>query len=132
MNNLLTALNSVTEDDFNAMEKEIEEKRNELASLESLIKVIAVKLGKVTPKVARGKSANFNASNPDEEQAPPGTTQTEFRRKRIKEYLMANGPMPQAKIVKGTGIPQGSITAVLKHPMFVQTALGYGLAENHR
>lgn len=132
MKDLLNALNSVTEDDFDAMQKEIDGKRNDLHSLEALQKVIAVKLGKIPEKAPRGKAANFTAVNPDEEQAPAGTSQTEFRRKRVKEYIMANGPMPLNKIAKQTGIPSGSISAVMKHPMFTQTALGYGLAENHR
>ncbi len=133
MNTLLNALAAVTEDDFAAMEKEIETKRAELAALESLVKVVSAKLGKTPPKVGRGgKPSNFTAVNTDEEQAPAGTTQTEFRRKRIQEYIMANGPAPLSKLSKHTGIPLGSMNALMKHPMFTQTALGYGLAANHR
>lgn len=132
MNTLLNALAAVTEDDFAAIEKEIETKRAELAALESLMKVVSTKLGKTPPKPGRGNQSNFTAVNLDEEQAPAGTTQTEFRRKRIQEYIMANGPAPLSKISKATGIPLGSMNALFKHPMFTQTALGYGLSANHR
>ncbi len=133
MNDLLNALNAVTDDDFEKIQGEINAKRNELAALESLQKVIAIKLGKIQKPVrGESKSTNFNPPETDEEKPPAGTTQSEFRRKRVKEYLMANGPTPLSKIARQTGIPQGSMNAVLKHPWFVSTALGWGLHENHK
>jgi len=141
---LIEALNAITEADFDALALKLKDAEAEVQSLKELLKVVAAKLGKTAPgqhggrRVQKPKSAaapNVAAdgeSDEDTTPAIPGMTRTEQHRRTVQRFIQANGPTRSAELCKKTGVPVGSITAVLKHPMFVETAIGWGLTVNHR
>lgn len=57
---------------------------------------------------------------------------TDFRRKQIYLYIENNGPTPLKNLAEKFKIPMGSIGAVMDHPNFIRTAIGYGLRKNHK
>ena len=144
MSNLVEVLRSATKEDFDALTTEIESRQAELDSLLEVQKVLGLRLGLIEkkkwggPRKAVNKPAGTESQdteNEDDSDAPvppAGTTRIEHYRKLVSEFIQANGPKPLAEICRHTKIPNGSITAVVKHPMFVKTAIGYGLAKNHR
>jgi len=150
---LLDALAEITESDFDSIVAEITEKEKDLAKLKRLLSIVCVQLGKEDPsakktwsrkpKNQRGASGadqprNDSVSNAEREEfveapePPAGTTKTEHYRSLVQRYIQANGPTPIHVLVKRTGIPEGSMGGVIKHPMFVKTAIGYGLSSQHR
>jgi len=104
--------------------------------------VIGIRLGIVEEPqdVSRGVSgyrpvaADKKQQSGDVEppEAPPGIAKTEHYRGILKQFIQANGPHTMSELARKTGIPNGSMTAVLTHPMFVKTAIGYGLSANHK
>lgn len=144
MSNLVEVLRSATKEDFDALTAEIASRQSELDSLLEVQKVLGLRLGLIEKKKwggGRKPAAKPAVSRSDETESeddsdapspPAGTTRMEHYRKLVSEYIQANGPKPLAEICRHTKIPNGSITAVVKHPMFVKTAIGYGLAKNHR
>jgi len=137
-------LRTATKEDFDALTTEIEARQAELDSLLEVQKVLGLRLGLIEKKKwgggrkPAGKPAEptgHKTETEDESDAPAppaGTTRMEHYRKLVSEYIQANGPKPLADVCRHTKIPNGSITAVVKHPMFVKTAIGYGLSKNHR
>lgn len=143
MSKLVEVLSNATQEDFDALTVRIQELQSELDSLLEVQKVIGLRLGLIEkkkwgggrkPAAANVESGQDSVAEEDSDAPTPpvGTTRTEFYRKLASEYIQANGPKPLADICRHTRIPSGSITAVVKHPMFVKTAIGYGLAKNHR
>jgi hypothetical protein len=142
MSKIAEALSTATTEDYEALGEKITERQAELDSLREVQKIIGLRLGIVKKKKWGGgrKAAEEkpevspDGKQPDavEMEIPIGETKMEHYRKLVSEYLQANGPKPLAEICRRTGIPNGSITAVVKHSMFVKTALGYGLTKNHR
>jgi hypothetical protein len=145
-------LNATKEDydqlvnDIDTREKElatyIDTRQKEIASLRAAAQVIGIRLGIVKEPhhggrvvagykpVAADKKQQTGDVDPPE--APPGTAKTEHYRGILKQFIQANGPQTMSELSRKTGIPNGSMTAVLSHPMFVKTAIGYGLTENHK
>lgn len=150
---LMDALAEISEADFESIVAQIAAKDQELLKLKKLLAIVCVQLGKEDPFAKKtwsrqpknpaaaklaGESWADAAAEADRQdlaeelQPPAGTTKTEHYRSIIKRYIQANGPSPVHVLVKHTGIPEGSMGGTLKNPMFVKTALGYGLAANHR
>lgn len=132
MQALLNALSAVTEADLKSIDEKIASLKNELEALQQIQKLVAIRLGVVAPKTARGNAKNFHAEPTDEEPIPPGSNRSDVRRARIVAFIKANGPSTMAAIAKGLGIPNGSMNALLSDRRFIQMALGYGLTENHK
>lgn len=153
---LMNAIAAITEADYDALVSEINQHEAKLASLRELLKIVSARLGKADPtarktwsrkpkdpkkpeatKPTDGSWSDVSEAADQEELAealrpPAGTTRTEHYRSIVKKYIQANGPQPLAAITKATGIPNGSISAVVSNPMFVKTAIGYGLTANHK
>jgi hypothetical protein len=129
---LVDQLLKATKQDYDEIEKQITERELELNALRETHRVIGIRLGiqHRSKKKASGESADVaHAEVPD---VPVGTGRTEHFRKVVREYIQANGPAQPSILSQKTGVPSGSMGGVLNHPMFVKTAIGYGLAENHK
>lgn len=142
MTGFVQSLLNATKEDYEQLVKDIEARETELVALKDAARIVGLRLGLVEKKQHGGARAP-RARKPDdgsEEQAsgveapepPAGTGKTEHYRILIKRYIQANGPTTMVELSRKTGIPNGSMTAALTHPMFVKTAIGYGLTENHR
>lgn len=134
MQGLIDALAAVKESDLQQIDDKLTAMRNELYALEQVRKVVLAKLGKTAPRPAASKADNFKRpeANPDEEQVPPGMSRADFRRQKIAEYIQKNGPSKTSELANATGIPLGSMSALMAHHTFCDTALGWGLAKNHK
>lgn len=134
MQSLIDAIAAVEESDLQELDAKIMSARNELYALEQVRKVIVAKLGQTGPRPASSKADNFKRadSNPDEEQVPPGMSRADFRRQKIAEHIEKEGLTKTGDLARATGIPLGSINALMAHEMFCDTALGWGLSKNHK
>ena len=156
----LEILSQVNDSDFEEIVEAINKAEVHLKRLRAILPIVAAQCGKshlMPPKhggrrvkkpVAAGTGSQRAGSTSESWQdaaedadqddlaaqlrPPAGVTKTEHYRQVVKRYLQANGPQLTHKICKQTGIPNGSITAVLNNPMFVKTAIGYGLTANHK
>ena len=132
--NLLDALKQATEADLESISARVAELEAELDGLRELKRLLEVKFGiRKKPGAhlrnggGRRKTAATDAPGDAASDGQPQLSATDQHRLNIKRYLMANGPQSQGSIVKQCGVPAGSITAVLKHPMFKHTAKGVEL-----
>lgn len=137
MSGLLETLKSVTETDYEEIVRQIAEKEQELDCLNQLEKIIGARLGK--QKIKRGpggraiKSASDGNGKSEEVLRTTGKGSTwDAYRQKMKEYIMANGPSQTATLSRQCGVPMGSMAALIDHSMFIKTANGVGLSENHR
>lgn len=131
---LFEALKNVTKEDLDKCIGRISEIEAELDGLKVARKLIEARLGLTPPRVNnfKGRRRQNTAEQVSGEQSaePQQYTLTERHRLRAKEYLMANGPTHQAALAKRCDIPQGSITAVLKHSWFAHTSRGVELTRS--
>lgn len=141
MTGFVQSLLNATKEDYEQLVKDIEERETELVALKDAARIVGLRLGLVekkqhggarTPRAQKADDGGEEASNVEAPEPPAGTGKTEHYRTLIRRYIQANGPTPMAELSRKTGIPNGSMTAALTHPMFVKTAIGYGLKENHK
>ncbi len=148
MTGIVKTLLEATKEDYEELSKQIDARAVELEALREAQKLIGIRLGIVERKQHGGprtrkafspadssgstESSDTEQDDDDTPQPPAGTTKTEHYRKICQQYIQANGPTTLMDLARKTGIPSGSIGGVVNHPMFVKTAIGYGLKENHR
>ena len=142
MTGFVQSLLNATQEDYDQLVKDIDAREQELVAMRDAAKLIGLRLGILEKKHhggrrVAGKKSEASDNNPEDDDveapaAPPGTAKTEHYRGILKQFIQANGPHTMSELSRKTGIPNGSMTAVLSHPMFVKTAIGYGLTENHK
>ncbi len=141
MTGFVQSLLSATQQDYDAILQDIQAREQELTALRDAAKLIGLRLGIVEKKQHGGRRVGGKkqeaADTPEDQEveapvAPPGTAKTEHYRTLLKQFIQANGPHTMSELSRKTGVPNGSMTAVLAHPMFVKTAIGYGLSNNHK
>lgn len=142
MTGFVQSLLNATKEDYDQLVNDINAREQELVALRDAAKLIGLRLGIVEKKqhggrrvaCKKGESAGTGPEADDVETpaAPAGTAKTEHYRTLLRQFIQANGPHTMSELARKTGIPNGSMTAVLNHPMFVKTAIGYGLSANHK
>lgn len=141
MTGFVQSLLNATKDDYEQLVKDIEARETELVALKDAARLIGLRLGVVEKKQHGGRRVKGQSSaatvplaerEVETPEAPPGTAKTEHYRSLLKQFIQANGPHTMSELARKTGIPNGSMTAILNHPMFVKTAIGYGLSANHK
>lgn len=75
--------------------------------------------------------AGKTAEEPEKHTPKAGGVQQEYR-ERVREAIRANGPQTQAWLIRKLGIPNGSITAVLRHEWFEKCEFGIDLKAQYR
>ena len=129
---LLEALKSISQEDLDACEAEIERLDKELVALRQARNLMKAKLGLIVDKVAamhagRTKKAEERRSEAEKQAAlvssgataaEAGTILVKQRREAIYNYLAANGPTLAKTLCEKLDIPLGSIGAVLNHQWF--------------
>jgi hypothetical protein len=100
---LLTALQSSTQEDLEAVDAQIDALTKQLASLNALRRVLQIKLhGKLTrtrtPGSAKGKTKEYRIA--------------------AAKYLLHAGSVKTMLLARECNIPPGSMTGVIAHPWF--------------
>lgn len=118
---LLAVLDGQTVEDLADLDREIQAIEGRLASLRTLRKVVAARVGE--QPAAAAPASNGHARGGRRTEAGPldadrGGGQRQQRREAAARHLLANGPTRRIDLCRLLDIPSGSSTAIFSHPWF--------------
>ncbi len=112
---LVTALNEAGQEDLDAVVQRREEVERELKTLETVERVLRIKLSKILPVTPSGDGTKKKHATPKE---------TEGDRRAMAILLIREGRLTKAIIAQKMGKPDHRIAYLASHEWFVNTGSG--------
>jgi len=112
---LLAAITDASQTDLQEIDTRTQLLEAELAFLKSLRGIVAAKCG----------AAESVVKKPARVATKPGGNLTDLNRDRVRQYLLTHGCTRRKDLIEALGIPEGSMSVVMKHKWFEFTADGF-------
>ena len=130
--NWIEALQNVSKDDLDEVDDRLDNLKREIEALSAVRKVLAARLGCLTPPRPHRRTAPLPTPIPTTQTAKlapetnghPAKSSAQKQREQAAKFLLTAGPTKPSVVAFKCSIPTGSTQVVFDHPWFERTDEG--------